>query len=79
MNTDRLMTKYEKARILGLRALQISLGSPVLVEVPPGMTDNLRIAELELQQRKIPMKIKRPLADGSFEYIDIEDLILGSY
>ena len=76
MNTDRILTKYEKARILGLRALQISSGSPVLVSVPDNMTDCLKIATLELEQRKIPMKLKRILPDGSFEYWCIEDMII---
>ena len=76
MNTDRILTKYEKARILGLRALQISSGSPVLVSVPDNMTDCLKIATLELEQRKIPMKIKRPLSDGTYECIALEEFII---
>eukprot|EP00695_Tsukubamonas_globosa_P003293 TRINITY_DN553_c0_g1_i3.p2 TRINITY_DN553_c0_g1~~TRINITY_DN553_c0_g1_i3.p2 ORF type:complete len:148 (+),score=51.93 TRINITY_DN553_c0_g1_i3:69-446(+) len=51
--TTPFMTKYERARILGTRALQISMNAPVMVNLK-GETDPLRIALMELQQKKIP-------------------------
>jgi DNA-directed RNA polymerase subunit K/omega len=53
------LTKYEKARIIGLRAKQLSEGAPPLIEVPPDVTDPIKIAELELKAKKIPILIKR--------------------
>jgi DNA-directed RNA polymerase subunit K len=50
--------KYQRARIIGARALQISLGAPVLVETPRGMTDPLDIARIELDKDAIPIAIK---------------------
>lgn len=64
--TDRYMTKYERARILGTRAQQISMNAPVMV-VLEGETDPLEIALKELRQGKIPFSIRRYLPDGSYE------------
>ncbi|MBN2518539.1 MAG: DNA-directed RNA polymerase subunit K [Candidatus Altiarchaeota archaeon] len=53
------LNKYERARIIGARALQISLGAPVLVSVPKGVFDPIEIAKLELVKDAIPISIKR--------------------
>lgn len=73
--TTRYLTKYERARILGTRALQISMNAPVMVEIEDE-TDPLRIAQMELQARKIPIIIRRYLPDGTFEDWSIKDLIV---
>lgn len=52
------MTKYERARVLGTRALQIAMGAPVMVELE-GETDPLEIARKELKERNIPIVIRR--------------------
>ena len=64
--TTRYMTKYERARVLGTRALQISMNAPVMVDIA-GETDPLKIAMKELRERKIPMIIRRYLPDGHYE------------
>merc|ERR1719445_2646133 len=71
--TTPYMTKYEKARILGTRALQISMGAPVMVELV-GETDPLEIAQKELKERKIPMIIRRFLPDGTYEDWKVSEL-----
>lgn len=53
------MNKYEKARVLGARALQISLGAPVLVSVPKSMADPMDIARLEMVKDAMPIIVKR--------------------
>ena len=58
------MTKYERARVLGTRALQISMNAPVLVPVE-GETDPLEIALKELAAKKIPLVIRRYLPGES--------------
>ncbi|KAH9937323.1 RNA polymerase Rpb6 [Fomitopsis serialis] len=58
--TTPYLTKYERARVLGTRALQISMNAPVLVPLD-GETDALQIAIKELSQRKIPLIIRRYL------------------
>lgn len=72
--TTRYLTKYERARILGTRALQISNNAPIMVELD-GETDPLQIAMKELRERKVPLIIRRYLPDGSFEDWSIDELI----
>ncbi|KAH6877804.1 RNA polymerase, subunit omega/K/RPB6 [Alternaria rosae] len=72
--TTPYMTKYEKARVLGTRALQISGNAPVLIDVE-GMTDPLQIAAKELQEKKIPLVVRRYLPDGFYEDWTCEELL----
>ena len=72
--TIPILTKYERARILGQRAKQIESGAKPLVKVPDNIIDGYLIAELELREKKIPFVIKRPLPDGSSEYWNVKDL-----
>uniref|UniRef100_A0A914XDD0 RPB6 homolog n=1 Tax=Plectus sambesii TaxID=2011161 RepID=A0A914XDD0_9BILA len=73
--TTPFMTKYERARILGTRALQIAMGAPVMVELE-GETDPLEIARKELKAQKIPIIIRRYLPDGSFEDWGVDELAI---
>ncbi len=52
-------TRFERARIIGARALQVSLGAPVLIEIPEGMIDPIAIAMLEFEKKVIPITVKR--------------------
>ncbi|KAN0077859.1 DNA-directed RNA polymerases I, II, and III subunit RPABC2 [Elaphomyces granulatus] len=72
--TTPYMTKYERARVLGTRALQISMNAPVLVDLE-GETDPLQIALKELNQKKIPLIIRRYLPDGWYEDWTCEELL----
>ncbi|XP_055373387.1 DNA-directed RNA polymerases I, II, and III subunit RPABC2 [Condylostylus longicornis] len=73
--TTKYMTKYERARVLGTRALQIAMCAPIMVELE-GETDPLQIAMKELKQKKIPIIIRRYLPDHSFEDWSIDELII---
>ncbi|KZM19789.1 subunit common to RNA polymerases I, II, and III [Ascochyta rabiei] len=73
--TTPYMTKYEKARVLGTRALQISGNAPVLIDVE-GMTDPLQIAAKELREKKIPLVVRRYLPDGFYEDWTCEELLI---
>jgi len=60
-------TKYEKARMIGSRALQLSMGAPFLVKLTPEELtkmryDPLEIALLEYEQGVLPITVKRPKA-----------------
>jgi len=68
------LTKYEKARTLGQRAKQIECGATPLIKVPEGIIDAHIIAELELQQKRIPFIIRRPIPGGGSEYWNLKDL-----
>jgi DNA-directed RNA polymerase I, II, and III subunit RPABC2 len=69
------MTRYEKSRVVGARALQISMGAPILTRIEPTMHDPIRIAELELEKRVLPITIRRKLPSGTFEDVALIDLI----
>jgi DNA-directed RNA polymerase subunit K/omega len=72
--TIPILTKYEKTRILGQRTKQIESGGATLVQVPPNVIDSYLIAKLELEQKKIPFIIRRPLPNGGMEYWYVSDL-----
>jgi DNA-directed RNA polymerase I, II, and III subunit RPABC2 len=72
--TNPFLTIYEKARILGQRATQINSGSLPMVKIPETMIDSQLIAELELEQKKIPFIIKRTVPGGCVEYWKVSDL-----
>jgi len=59
MTSQFKYTRFEKARIIGARALQISMGAPVLVDLPPGMIDPVDISTLEFSKNLIPMTVRR--------------------
>ncbi len=52
-------TKYEKARIIGARALQIAMGAPVLIDVPENISDPIDVALLELERKAMPLTVIR--------------------
>lgn len=71
MDVDSL-TKYERARILGARALQIAMNAPLLVklskeELEKTNLDPLNIAEIELNSNVLPINIKRPMPEKKEE------------
>lgn len=64
--TTESFTKYEIARIIGARALQIAMDAPILVKVPEEELkaikyDPLRIADLEFKAGALPITINRPM------------------
>jgi DNA-directed RNA polymerase subunit K/omega len=67
------LTKYERVRIIGIRAKQIIMGSNILVKGIENKTPT-EIAELELKHNMIPVKIKRKLPNGMFEIWKLSEL-----
>ena len=72
--TIPILTKYEKAKIIGIRAQQINSGSEPFIAVDSNMIDGLTIAHEELMKHKIPFIIRRPMPNGASEYWNINDL-----
>jgi len=69
------LTKYEKARIIGARALQLSLGAPPLLPVEEvGLKDPIEIASLELRHKLLPMVIRRWTPGGDYQDIPLKYL-----
>jgi len=74
--TYPFLTNFEKTKIIGLRANQISKGSIPFIDVPKHVTDVRDIARLELEQKRLPFIVKRPLPNGTYEYWRLSDLLL---
>ena len=70
------LTRYEKARIVGARALQISFGAPILIEKPKNVIDPIKIAQIELKSEILPLTIRREYPSGEYQDIPINRLIL---
>ena len=68
------LTKYERARVLGQRSKQINTGAKTFVKVPENVIDGYLIAEMELNQKRIPFIIRRPIPGGGCEYWNLKDL-----
>jgi DNA-directed RNA polymerase subunit K/omega len=68
-----MVTRYEYTRVLGARALQLSLGAPVLVKLPRTVDERntLEVARFELEENAVPMVIVRVYPDGHRETIDL--------
>ncbi len=67
------LTRFEKARIMGARALQLSLGAPPFIEIPKTAKSSLDIALEELERRVIPIIIRRVLPNGDYQNIPIDN------
>ncbi|PKP54678.1 MAG: DNA-directed RNA polymerase subunit K [Candidatus Altiarchaeales archaeon HGW-Altiarchaeales-3] len=52
-------TRFEKARLIGARALQIRMGAPVLIKVPRGVTLPLEVAKIEFEKEAVPLTVRR--------------------
>ena len=66
------LTRFEKARIMGARALQLSLGAPPFIEIPEDARISLDISMVELEKRVIPITIRRVLPNGDYQNIPID-------
>jgi DNA-directed RNA polymerase, subunit K/omega len=65
------LTKFEKARIMGARALQLSLGAPPFIAIPKDARISLDISMEELEKKVIPITIRRVLPNGDYQNIPI--------
>jgi len=70
------LTQYEKTKVLGMRANQLSQSARPYIVVPEHITSVWEIARLELEQRRLPFIIRRPMPDGTREYWRLSDLLI---
>ncbi len=66
------VTRFEKARIVGARSLQISMGAPILIDVDDSISSPIDIALKELDSGILPITIRRTLPDGTFQDIPLK-------
>ncbi|MEM2760688.1 MAG: DNA-directed RNA polymerase subunit K [Nitrososphaerales archaeon] len=69
------LTRFEKARIIGARALQLSLGAPPLIPVNKDVKDSIIIANMELKQKAVPISLRRILPNGQYQDIPLRWLL----
>ena len=74
--TYPFLTNYERTKCISFRASQIANGAKPYIVIPPGVTDSYEIAKMELEQRRLPFIVKRPISDGSFEVWRLADLMM---
>jgi DNA-directed RNA polymerase I, II, and III subunit RPABC2 len=77
--TMPILTKYERTRILGVRTKQLNDGATPYIEVSNKVLDSYLIAIDELEQKKLPYIIRRPLPNHGSEYWKLADLELISF
>jgi len=70
------ITKYEYTKLLGIRTLQIAMGTDALIEITDDLNTPEKIAEEELRQRKTPYIIERKINDNHSDYWRIEDMVI---
>ena len=69
------LTRFEQARIMGARALQLSLGAPPFITIPKDARISLDISMEELEKKLIPITIRRVLPNGDYQNIPIDYFI----
>ena len=69
------LTRFEKARIVGARALQIAMGAPTLMEPSVNVSNPIDIAVRELESGILPITIRRALPDGTYQDIPLKWLL----
>jgi DNA-directed RNA polymerase I, II, and III subunit RPABC2 len=65
------LTRFERARVVGARALQIAMGAPILIEPPDRPLSAIDIALQELEAGVLPITIRRTLPDGTYQDIPL--------
>lgn len=70
------ITRFERAKVVSARALQIAMGAPVLINIPPDMDSPIDMAVLEIEEGVLPISITRSLPDGTNQNIPLK-LLLG--
>ena len=74
---DLMLTKYECARIIGIRVNQLNMNAPIQVSVPDSLKSNLMyIATKELLNKKLDILIERPLPNNTFYQVHLNDVEL---
>ncbi|MFQ6134902.1 MAG: DNA-directed RNA polymerase subunit K [Nitrososphaerales archaeon] len=72
------LTRFEKARMIGARSLQLALGAPPFIPLPTGITDPISLALREIEAHALPISIRRSLPNGEYQDIPLEYLLPSS-
>lgn len=75
-STRNILTHYEKVKVVGLRAEQLQRGAQPFVDFDKKKFDPIKVAMMELEQRKLPFMLCRTLPNGQKEYWRLEDMVV---
>jgi len=67
------LTRFEVARLIGARSLQVSIGAPILAKVDD--MDSIKIAKAEFKEKIVPITIKRKMPNGEYMVVNIKEAI----
>jgi len=70
---ENTLTKFEKARVIGQRAKQLSMGAPPLIDTK-GLTSAIDIAKKELMSKKVPLIITRTYPNGDTRDFKVSEM-----
>lgn len=76
--TNNILSKYEKVKIIGIRAEQLQRGATpyVIIDITTKPFDAREVAKQELYAHKIPFMISRKMPDGRIEYWRLDDMVI---
>ncbi|MEM4311724.1 MAG: DNA-directed RNA polymerase subunit K [Nitrososphaerales archaeon] len=66
------LTRFERARIVGARSLQIALGAPLFIQLPKELKNSIELAIIELKRKALPISIRRTLPNGIYQDIPLD-------
>ncbi|MFX0163393.1 MAG: DNA-directed RNA polymerase subunit K [Candidatus Hodarchaeota archaeon] len=69
------LTRYERARTIGARALQLAFGAPILIELDDETIDTIQISKKELERGALPLSVRRTIPNGEYQDIPIRLLL----
>ncbi len=69
------LTRFEKARIIGARSLQLAMGAPLFIPLPPNVVDPISLAIKEIDSHALPISIRRSLPNGVHQDIPLDHLL----
>ncbi|MHA2169507.1 MAG: DNA-directed RNA polymerase subunit K [Candidatus Kariarchaeaceae archaeon] len=72
---EPVLTRYERARVVGARALQVSQGAPVLIEIESDDFRPIEVSKIELKARVLPVGMARRIPSGEYQIIPIQWLL----
>ena len=69
---ESVLSRYERARVVGARALQVSQGAPVLIDVDSEEFQPITVAKQELKARVLPVGFMRKIPNGTYQIIPVQ-------
>ena len=66
-----MLSRFERARVISARALQLAYGAPPLIDIPEGVVDPYDVARMEFEKGVVPFVVVREYPDGTIEVVEV--------